>query len=145
MKPSGPHRRANPTADNNTAVKTLTVCVWERVYSLTSVLIKIEVKGSVFLTLQDSILSVRLLSGGVSTPLTSWITWAHKHVTHTWILHTHTLNILYAALNTIIKLLVLLEMGQKNICFQICLHFFEQLIFGLWLFRGCQWMNYPGK
>lgn len=34
----------------------------------------------------------------------------------------------------------------KNNCFQICLHFFfffELLFFGLWLFRGCQWMNYP--
>lgn len=97
------------------------------------VLIKIEIKGCVLLTLRDSIWSVGLLSGLASTPLTSWITWAHKHVTHTWILHTHTLNILYAALNTIIKVLVLVEMRQKNICFQICLHFFELLIFSGWI------------
>lgn len=32
VKPSGPHRRANPTADNNTAMKTLTVCERECVF-----------------------------------------------------------------------------------------------------------------
>lgn len=32
MKPSGPHRRANPTADSSTAMKRLTVCVRDCVF-----------------------------------------------------------------------------------------------------------------